>query len=397
MFGKQRTDVLVVGAGPTGLCAALRLAEAGIATELVDKHWRTGAHSYALALHPRSLELLDALGVLPELLEHGRRVTRIALYENGQRRAEMDFGRLRARHPFVLVLPQTQLEGELENRLLRRKLPVKWNHRVESVREAEGRMSAEISHLDRVAAGYPIARAEWNVVKTTRTDADWIVGADGYHSHLRERLGIRFEQHGGLETYSVYEFETEEDAGDEMRVAFDGALASVYWPMRERRCRFSFQLTHPQQHEPSTARLNEFLRARAPWFPQVRGEIAWTSMVQFDRRLAQRAGEGRVWLAGDALHLTSPVGVQSMNAGLVDAHELSDRLRAVVSGERTPDALTEYGHARMQELRRLFGDPKGMPAPPGTPDWAVRVWPRIVASTPATGAHLDELLEQLAS
>ena len=397
MFGKHRSDVLVVGAGPTGLYAALVLTTAGIATEVVDKHWRTGAHSYALALHPRSLELLDDAGVLSSLLEQGRRIDRIAIYESGQRRAEFDLGLLRARHPYVLVVPQALLEGALEDRLMRDGLKVGWNRRVESIKEQEGRVTAEIAHLDRIAAGYPIARAEWSVVKTSKTDASWVIGADGYHSQLRERLGIRFEQHAGLETYSVYELEGEEDAGGEMRVLFDGALASVFWPLRERRCRWSFQLSHPQQHEPSLGRLNEFLRARAPWFPQARGEIVWTSMVQFDRRLAQRPGEGRVWLAGDALHLTSPVGVQSMNAGLIDASGLAACLRDVVKGDRVPDAIAAWGSIRMNELRRQFGNPHATPAPPGAPDWAVRLWPRIVSSIPASGGHLDELLDQMVS
>ena len=68
MFGKQRSDVLVVGAGPTGLLTALHLAESGVKVRVIDKHWRTGAHSYALAVHPRSLELLEPLGMVPSLL-----------------------------------------------------------------------------------------------------------------------------------------------------------------------------------------------------------------------------------------------------------------------------------------------------------------------------------------
>lgn len=394
MFGKQRSDVLVVGAGPTGLLAALHLAENGIKVRVIDKHWRTGAHSYALAVHPRSLELLEPFGMVPELLERGRRVNRVSFWENGSERGAVSLADLDSKYPFALVLPQSVLEGELENRLIEEKIRVQWNHRMESIREEADEMVAEVAHLDRVAAGYPIARSEWTVVKSSKAYARYIVGADGYHSQLRERLGIRFEQTGPLQTFSVFEFENSEDPGNELRVLFDGNLTSAFWPMPGNRCRWSFQISHPNQHEGTLARLNEFIKARAPWFPAVRGEIIWTSMVQFDRRLAIRMGKDRIWLAGDSVHLTSPVGVQSMNSGLVDAQELAWRLKELLSGDRGEDVLMSYEPERMAELRRLFKLEDQEP-PAGAAEWVRRLWPGILTSLPATGKDLTHLTAHL--
>lgn len=396
MFGKQRSDVLVVGAGPTGLLTALHLAENGVKVRVIDKHWRTGAHSYALAVHPRTLELLEPLGMVPTLLERGRRVDRVSFWENASQRGAVSLADLDSKYPFALVLPQSVLEGELENRLIEEKVRVQWNHRMESVREEADEMVAEISHLDRVAAGYPIARSEWTVVKTSKAHARYIVGADGYHSHLRERMGIRFEQTGPLQTFSVFEFESTEDPGNELRVLFDGNLTSAFWPMAGNRCRWSFQISHANQHEGTLARLNEFIKARAPWFPAVRGEIIWTSMVQFDRRLATRMGKDRIWLAGDSVHLTSPVGVQSMNSGLIDAHELAWRLKELLTGDRDADVLMSYEPERMAELRPLF-KLEGLEPPAGADEWVKRLWPGIVTSLPATGKDLTHLTEQLGS
>ena len=395
MFGKQTPDVLIVGAGPTGLFTALQLAEAQVPVRLIDKHWRTGAHSYALALHPRSLDLLHERRLAEPLIAKGRRVESVVIWENGQRRAELQLSDLDAKHPFALVLPQSDLEGELEDRLIGHKVKLLWNHRLEGFREDGETVVVEVAHLDQVAAGYPIARSEWTVVKNSKMQAQFLVGADGYHSQVRERLGLRYEQFAPIDTYSVFEFETEDDAGSALNVLFDGALTSVLWPMVGKRCRWSFQISHPNQHERTLGRLNEFIRTRASWFPQVRGDVHWSSMVQFDRRLAAGLGRSRVWLAGDAAHLTSPVGVQSMNAGLVDANLVAGRLIDVFSGERTADHLASYETDRMPELRRLFGDPAALPAPDGAPDWARRLWPRIVSSLPATGAHLDALLARL--
>ncbi len=85
MFGKKKMDVVVVGAGPVGLFVAILLAGRGIRIQIVDKEWRTGAHSYALALHGQSLRLLEHVGLLPSILEKGYEVTRIGLYEGSGR------------------------------------------------------------------------------------------------------------------------------------------------------------------------------------------------------------------------------------------------------------------------------------------------------------------------
>jgi len=394
MFGKPLSDVLVTGAGPTGLLTALHLARAGASVRIVDKHWRTGAHSYALALHPRSLDLLEPLGLLPSLIEQGRKIDRVVFWEDGERRGAISLSSLESLHPFALVLPQSVLEGELENRLLAEKVRVQWNHRLERLSEEADGLVLELAHLDRVAAGYPIARSEWTVVKTKTERARFAVGADGYHSMLRDQLGYRFEQHGPLATFSVFELEGDRDPGSELSVMFHEDLASAIWPMPGQRRRFSFQISHPSQHDPSLDRLNEYIRERAPWVHEVRGDVAWASMVQFDRRLATGMGRDRVWLVGDAVHLTGPIGVQSMNTGLVDAHELAWRLAGILRGDRGPDVLASYESERMTELRRLYRL-EGLEAPASAPDWVRRHWAGIVSSLPATGPHLDALLAQL--
>jgi len=96
---------------------------------ILDKHWRTGAHSYALALHPRSLELLEPLGLVPALLEQGLRVDRVVFWDGGERRAEISLAALGGSYPFALVVAQSVLEGELESRLADAKVRVQWNHR----------------------------------------------------------------------------------------------------------------------------------------------------------------------------------------------------------------------------------------------------------------------------
>ena len=125
---KRETDVLIVGAGPVGMFAALSLVERGLDVQVVDKDWRGTTHSYALALHPQSLRLLDEHGAAGELLERGYKVERLAIYKDDERVGELDFTKLGGTFPFLLVAPQSVLEHSLEKCLEQHKVKVLWNH-----------------------------------------------------------------------------------------------------------------------------------------------------------------------------------------------------------------------------------------------------------------------------
>jgi 2-polyprenyl-6-methoxyphenol hydroxylase-like FAD-dependent oxidoreductase len=111
---KQDTEVLVVGAGPVGLLTTLLLAEAGIQAQIIDLGKGTATRSYACALHPASIQLLARLGLADALMHAGRRVSRAAFYQGETRQAELSFESLPGDFPFVLVVPQSALEGLLE-------------------------------------------------------------------------------------------------------------------------------------------------------------------------------------------------------------------------------------------------------------------------------------------
>ena len=393
MSPKHETDVLVVGAGPVGQITALRLASRGAKVTILDKHWRVGAHSYALALHSDSLALLDDLGVLPEVLAEGHRIDKVSFYEGDTRRCELDLGKLDAKYPFVLVIPQSLLESALEKRLLETKVKVLWNHRLEELIESD--LTAEIAKLDRVASGYPIAQMEWVVVKTFSARSSFVVGADGYHSVIRDRLGIKLKSVARPMVFSVFEVETSQDMGNEVRVILDDDSTSVLWPMENNRVRWSFQIRDPKTHEPTRDYLNAHIKERAPWAPEISGEIHWSSAVIFAKRLAESFGRGKIWLAGDSAHLTSPVGVHSMNAGLAEGSDLAVKLTDILAGKATPDILDEYADTHLERWRFLLGIDGELEPADGTDDWVAVRASRIMSSTPATGNDLMQLLGQV--
>jgi 2-polyprenyl-6-methoxyphenol hydroxylase-like FAD-dependent oxidoreductase len=391
-FPKDPTDVLVVGAGPAGLMAALRLAGSGVRVAVVDEHWRTGAHSYALGLHPATLRLLDGMGLADELISLGRRVERVAFYDGTRRRCEISYAPLGGKFPFLLVLPQSLLESALESRLNAKKLDVLWNHRVQSLDPAGG--SATIATMERVATGYPIASMDWAVGKTFEARASWIVGADGFRSCVREGLGLRTNPIGKPATYALYELEGAPDH-DEVRVVLDGHGTSVLWPMQQGRSRWSFQVTGPAPAQDPADQLQAFLRRSAPWFSPGSGTIRWSSGVAFVPRLADGYGKGMTWLAGDAAHMAGPVGVHSMNMGLLEAADLADRIAGVQRGQGTAGQLAEYGTRWMSAWRSLMNLDNTLSSAQDADPWVESEAQRILPCLPATGDDLAKLLTQI--
>src|SRR6478672_7964411 len=130
MFRHRDPEVLVVGAGPVGLVAAVFLQQYGVRVEIVDMHQRTTQHSYALAIHPRTLRILDQAELSEGLIGAGRKLTKVAYYEGRERRAEIDYSALASKHPYLLVVRQSLLERAAEEALRRRKLKVLWGDRL---------------------------------------------------------------------------------------------------------------------------------------------------------------------------------------------------------------------------------------------------------------------------
>jgi len=392
---KGETEVLVSGAGPVGLFAALSLSERGVDVEIVDKEWRGSVHSYALALHPQSLRLLDEYGAADGLIEQGHRVESIVFHEGPERLGALDIAALGGPFPYVLVAPQSALERALEERLKRSKITVLWNHQVQGIESADHEIVARVALMEKHSMGYPIARTEWLITKQKDVRASFFVGADGYHSLARKSIGARFEPHGADEAFAVFEVPCAVDLHHEAHVVFQGATISVVWPLGEQRVRFSFQVDPEAPPPTSLEGLREMLAARLPWFRHEVDQIHWATSARFERRLVDRFGRGRVWLAGDAAHVTGPVGAQSMNVGLREAHDLAERLSAAIKGGGKVEALEGYEAERLAEWRGLL-EIDGHPHPSGQgARWAASRADRILPCLPASGAELSRMLQQL--
>jgi 2-polyprenyl-6-methoxyphenol hydroxylase-like FAD-dependent oxidoreductase len=395
MFRHPDPEVLVVGAGPVGLVAALFLHRNGVRPEVIDMDQRTAQHSYALAIHPRTLRILDEAGLAEKLIAAGRKLTKVAYYEGSERRAEIDYSALASRHPYLLVVRQSVLEGTAAEALRAEKLKVLWGHRLQALSVDGGILQAEVARLDHVASGYPVARMEWVVAGIRTIRPAYVIGADGYDSAVRRMSGIEMEEHGAGELFSVYEIEAAGELPAEVRVILDPDLTSVYWPLEEGRCRWGFQVRNASEHAASMERLEQLIAARAPWCTARPTRIYWSTLGLFDRRLVRSFGNGGVWLAGDAAHQAAPVGVHSMNSGLVEARELAARISRIQHAGGSPSLLQEFATQTHDAWQGLLGNSEKARALPAADPWVRQNRARIIACVPASGEDLEPLLGQI--
>jgi 2-polyprenyl-6-methoxyphenol hydroxylase-like FAD-dependent oxidoreductase len=395
MFHHPDPEVLVVGAGPVGLAAALFLQQGGVRVQIVDPHQRTTSLSYALAIHPRTLRILEEAGLAAPLIAAGRKLTKVAYYEGRQRRAEIDYSVLASQHPYLLVVRQSLLERTAEEALRHAKVKVQWEHELQSLTADGATIQAEVAKLDQVDTGYAVARSEWLVVKSSTVRPAYVIGADGADSAVRRMSGIEMEEHGPGQIFSVYEIEAAGELPAEVRVILDPDLTSVYWPLEEGRCRWGFQIRDATDHTTSMERLEQLAAARAPWFTARPTDIYWSTLGVFEPRLTRSFGKGRVWLAGDAAHRAAPVGVHSMNSGLAEARELAARISRIQREGASPSLLQEFATETHETWQRLLGTGQAAHALPGADPWVRQNAARIGACIPASGDDLHTLLEQV--
>lgn len=414
MFTRKQPDVLVVGAGPVGLFTALALSRRGVRVQVIDQAPRTSTHSQALALHAGSLRLLEDQGLLGTVLDHAHRVRRIGVYDETRQRAQMRIADLAEDHSFLAILPQDALEDALEHALVAHGVKVHWSHAAFQIEPGDDHVDTTIDRLSQDTTGYSVQHSEWVVTKGRRQQVAFVVGADGSTSTIRQRLGIGFPATGDASNYLVFEFRTDADLGDEMRLCLREATTDLCWPMPGGYCRWSFQVADedagrtsrvkdrdltqiPDSEDPdmSNQRLAALLAERAPWFPGKVGGIRWRRAIRFEPRLADSFGRGRVWLVGDAGHVTGPGGIQSMNVGFREGAQLADALVAGLAlGPRAVD-FTDYERSRRAEWRGLLGIDEIVRATPKTDPWLARRLDRLLPCMPASGDDLLALATQL--
>jgi 2-polyprenyl-6-methoxyphenol hydroxylase-like FAD-dependent oxidoreductase len=332
----EATDVLVVGAGPTGLMAAVVLARAGVRCLIVDAAAGPTDTSKAALVHAATLELLDEIGAAEELVAAGVIARRIVVREQGRVLTRIALDCLQSRYPFALGVPQSTTEqillrrlGELGGWVVRR------CHRVESIKtDGDGYL---VSGVDQSGSD---AAADEAVPFTVR--ARYVIGADGAHSTVRAAVGLAFPGDTYASQFVLADVGlTHEAASEAATISLSplGVTVIAQLPGGNHRIVATVD-TDSVPAAPDRAFLNTLLRDRG-LVERLSGEPAWSSRFRVHHRVADHFRSGGVFLAGDAAHIHSPAAGQGMNTGIADAYELATRLAARLAGA-DPTVLDGY-------------------------------------------------------
>jgi 2-polyprenyl-6-methoxyphenol hydroxylase-like FAD-dependent oxidoreductase len=429
MFSEKPAEVLIAGAGPVGLFTALSLARRGVAVRVVDTGVWACTHSYALALHPQTLPLFQELGLLDELRAHCYPVRSVALADASGPRARLALDQDNP-DEYLAVLRQDALEAMLERALAGHGVHVEWRHELDRLEPGSDCVLAGVDRYEKESRGYVVAHTEWVVAGSSTTDVQYVIGADGYSSRVRRALGYDFPEVGQAQYFAVFEFSTDADLKHEMSIVFGDRAADVLWPLPGGDCRWSFLL--PGHSDPSAEGIKNVLESsgfghfpterikdrvlssegahdeilsdenlrrliaeRAPWFQATINLVKWRSVVRFERRMATGFGQGRLWLAGDSAHLTGPVGVQSMNAGLAEAHDLAFVLASVLRDGTQPAMLNAYNQRSLDVWKQLHGAAGELQPGPAADPWVASHASELLSCLPATGPRLNVMAAQL--
>jgi 2-polyprenyl-6-methoxyphenol hydroxylase-like FAD-dependent oxidoreductase len=335
-------QVLVVGAGPTGLTLAAQLLARGIRTRLIDSAPGPALQSRAIGIQARTLELLDTMGLAEDFLARGHPVTHLCMYAGRRRLLNLSLADNGSQYPFVLHLPQSETEALLRARV--RALGGVVEEGVELLRLRDRGEVVEATLRD--GAGREI-----------RVDAAYVVGCDGAHSRVRKELGVAFEGQPYPQDWLLADVALR-GAGDPDAVHLffrpDGLPLTCIPTVGYRWRVVMANVGDLGGRPPSFEQIQDLVAQRAPWPLEV-SDPTWVTSFRCHLRSAPTYRHGRVFLAGDAAHIHSPAGGQGMNTGMMDAQNLAWKLALVAGGRAADDLLDTYGHERVPVASGVLG------------------------------------------
>lgn len=340
----EHAEILIVGAGPTGLSAALFLSQRGHRARIVEKALERQPWSKAFGVNARTLSLLSESGVTSRFIENGRRLERLNLHRHGRVLATLRLNEVAAPFPFLLVQSQADSERLLEAALIERGVHVENGVEVVAIRKQGGKTMVE--------------------VRSSRTQgtisADCVLAAEGASSLVRKSLGITFDGDADQKPWRLYDVEL-----DGVPIHHDEATIFLH------DLGGMFLVRHHDNVWRVLGNVPDMLTHLPPGTTV--GKIHWESDFRISNRVAGRFAEPPVYLAGDAAHIHSGIGARGMNLGIEDAYVFAECYHR--------GQLDRYDRLRRPVVEKLVGQIKramAMPNPSSAPGRIVRSAPWLV-------------------
>jgi 2-polyprenyl-6-methoxyphenol hydroxylase-like FAD-dependent oxidoreductase len=344
---EHSTDVLIVGAGPTGLLLACELARQGVSFRLIDRSARPSKLSRGTGIHSRSLEILDDLGLIDRIVDQGSWLPATSIYRDREllRRIPLDHNPTPTEpYPSILILEQAKAERILTEAL--------------AAQGVEIERRCELRNFTQFADGVSVTLARKKMLE--RWNCRYIVGCDGPKSRVREILGIDFAGFTYPRPYLLAEVEMKWDLPPEMHRFLGDSVDLLAVPLGGDLFRLTAWENAPEDTSenpegetlhrtmgaaPSLEQVQEMLDRTVPGISKA-VEARTLLRYRIESRLASSYGSGRAFIAGDACHVHPPTGSQGLNTGFQDAYNLGWKLAAVVKGESPQPLLHSYESER---------------------------------------------------
>jgi len=341
-----KTDVLIVGAGPSGLSLACQLVRYDVDFVIIEKNERVTPYSKAIGVQARTLEIYEQIDLAQKAVEQGWITGHVRLLTGGEVRGELDLstiGEGLSPYPYVLMLEQSKNERLLFEYLQSRGKEVLWKTELESFSQTETGITAQ---------------AKTDAGEVQSIEAKYLVGCDGAKSSVRRALGLEFK--GSTFERLFYVADTQVDwkfSHDALYPCLSKDSLLVFFPLKGEK-RYRIVGTFPEEFakDPGDILYEEIeqqIKEIASLELDIH-DVEWFSTYKVHTRHVSRFSEGRCFLAGDSAHIHSPAGAQGMNTGIQDGYNLAWKMALVLKGKSEERLLETYNEERLENAKNLL-------------------------------------------
>ena len=341
-----KTEVVIIGAGPTGLSLACQLVRYGVDFLIIEKNEGVTPYSKAIGVHARTLEIYEQLALAQKAVEQGTIAGKGRLLVGGEVRGELNLSNIGeglSPYPFVLMLEQSKNERLLYEYLQAHGKEVLWRTELEGFSQNDSGVTARLKAAD--GASYTI-------------EAQYLVGCDGPKSPVRHTLGLSFE--GSTFERMFYVADAQVDwhmSHDALHICLSKDTFVLFFPLKGEK-RYRLVGVFPEEfakeegdilYEEIEARIKEEAKLDLDIH-----DVEWFSTYKVHTRHVSKFSAGRCFLAGDSAHIHSPAGAQGMNTGIQDGYNLAWKMALVLKGGASKKLLETYNEERLENAKNLL-------------------------------------------
>lgn len=341
----MKPDVIVTGAGPTGLALAAQFIRYGVDFIIIDKKETTTPHSKAIGVQARTLEIYEQIGLADRLIAAGALAEKARMIVGGKLRGELEFneiGKGMSPYPFVLIVEQGRHEKLLYDHIRSHQREILWQTELLRFKQNESGVTADLRHSDG---------------RTETIEAKYLIGCDGAKSLVRNSLGLEFE--GSTIGRMFYVADVDIDwkfSHDALQVFLMQNQLLAFFPMAGEK-QWRIVGTFPEEFAKDEGdvlyeEIEEQIKRDTELDLDITG-VNWFSTYKVHTRHVNKFSVGRCFLAGDSAHIHTPAGAQGMNTGIQDGYNLAWKLALVLQGKASIEILNTYNEERLPNARNL--------------------------------------------